>query len=686
MKVGNSGLARTRVIRLARHARWLAGAYLLLNTACGQVPAALDPSGNLWRVGRVNNTFTCGTFKVPPGILENIPCGDAIVTELDPTGTAVLYTTTLGGHGDSGGVAITADSVGNTYVAGYTTAPDFPVTSGVLQGKNAGPNTSRMDQSSVLPGGDAFIVKLNPDGSVAYSTFLGGSGNDIPTAISVDSTGLVYIVGSTSSPDFPLTSTPLRNKPSGGFVAKIAPDGQSLNFSTYFPASIYGLAVDSAGAVYMTGFVDGAVLTTPGSLQPTFGGGPTDAFAVKISSSGSLIYSTYLGGSQNDSASAIAVDSQGAAWIGGQTGSPNFPGTSGTGGAFLVKVSPDGTAIQTGSRFGPGTPNGFAHTTFVAVDSLDNVYASGDMNQFAGAFSASGFQPTPNAQLHIPCESFPSFLIEADSDGTPLYTSYLRQVGTIFVTAPSHLLIYGNTFSNLDLTSSPVINFQCPVNSASYTVPIAPGEIVSIFGYGLGPETGIAAQPDSDGRYPTFFEGVEVQFNGVSLPLLYVQAALINTVVPKNPRGGTIQVSYQGQSAPPLNVSGQSANPGVFVVMNQDWTVNSQANPAKFGSIISVFATGIDIEGVNFPDGQVAPLAPLLPFDFALYGDAVSFTGIPGIILWEGAAPGLIFGVDQINVQLPESLSVTAPFSSVPMIVKSSYLYSSPPFVIFVAP
>jgi uncharacterized protein (TIGR03437 family) len=148
----------------------------------------------------------------------------------------------------------------------------------------------------------------------------------------------------------------------------------------------------------------------------------------------------------------------------------------------------------------------------------------------------------------------------------------------------------------------------------------------------------------------------------------------------------TVEVSYQGQSAPVLDIYGNPVNPGAFAVVNEDRTVNSQAHPAKPGSIVSVYATGMDMFGVNFPDGQVVPLSPLLPLNFSLNGDSVTFAGIPGTILWEGSAPGYIFGLVQINVQLPASLPPASAATAVPMVIVSSYIFSSPAFPVFVAP
>src|SRR5579864_1066820 len=235
---------------------------LLVALAClpglvcyGAIPAAsaiaVDPSGNVWLTGRtttasipvtpdaIQSSFissTCGTFKIPPGIYVPINCGDAFVLKLDPTGN-VLYATYLGGQGDDGGLAIAVDRSGNVYITGYTGSSDFPITEGVLQSKNAGPPVQgSLFSGAISPGGDVFVTKLNPDGSLAYSTFLGGSGNDVPAAIQVDRDGVVYVAGRTESTDFPLTSTPVRSARGLGVVAKINPDGSALGYSTYFSA------------------------------------------------------------------------------------------------------------------------------------------------------------------------------------------------------------------------------------------------------------------------------------------------------------------------------------------------------------------------------------------------------------------------------------------------------------------
>ena len=460
-----------------------------------------------------------------------------------------------------------------------------------------------------------------------------------------------------------------------------------LVFSTYSPASIESLAVDSSGNIYLTGGAGAGFVTTPGVVQSAFGGGGLDAYVTKLSASGdSLIYSTYLGGSGRDEVDTIAVDSEGAVWVGGSTDT-GFPGISGSGGAFLLKLSADGSRIESGSSFGPHKPVGGSAVGYVALDALDNAYAFGYMIQATGPFSPSGFQTTTNAQLSNPCNVFPSgstFLVETAPNGDWVYASYACQLDAILVLAPGHLFTHSNSASMPYLTTPPPMNTAAATNAASYSPAIAPGEVVSLFGAGLGPTNGVVGEPDANGRYPTSLAGVQMTFSGVPAPLLYVQSGQLNAVVPREVGSSTIQVNYQGQTAPSVTSSTQAFNPGVFAVVNQDGTVNSKANPAHAGSTISIYATGAGAPPL--PDGQIVPLSPLFPFDAESRGDAVLLSGIPGAIVWEGAAPGLILGVNQINVQIPPSLPVSAPSTSMSMIVQCAMSFNSQPFAVFVAP
>jgi hypothetical protein len=280
--------------------------------------------------------------------------GDAFVAKLAPDGSALLYSTYLGGSWSEEARDIAVDSLGAAYVVGYTEAtPEFPLV-------------------NPLPwpagGYDAFVAKLAPDGArLIYSTRLGGDTDDYGNGIAIDASGAAYVTGYTYSTDFPTTNALQpqigRYGDADAFVVKIAPEGGSLIFGTYLGGLLAdtgsGIAVDTAGAVYVTGGTSALDFPTMNPLQPALAG-PSDAFLSKLSPDGSsLVYSTYLGGSARDGGGEIAVDLAGAVYIGGQTGSLDFPTTpaalqplfggdvcaGGDSDAFVVKITDDSLAM-----------------------------------------------------------------------------------------------------------------------------------------------------------------------------------------------------------------------------------------------------------------------------------------------------------------------------------------------------
>jgi Beta-propeller repeat/Putative binding domain, N-terminal len=249
--------------------------------------------------------------------------GDAFVTKINAAGSAYVYSTYLGGSGYDIGYGIAADATGNAYVTGVTQSIDFP-TMNPLQASYRG----NVDENE---NGDAFVTKINPSGSAyVYSTYLGGSGGDAGYGIALDSSGNAYVTGRADSSDFP-TTNPLQTYAGIGntFVTKINTAGSEYIYSTYLGGSAaslgFGIAVDGSGNAYVTGDA-GANLTTVNPLQATFGGFSGDAFAMKINAAGSAyVYSTYLGGSGTDYGTGIAVDGAGNAYVTGLTDSPDFP-------------------------------------------------------------------------------------------------------------------------------------------------------------------------------------------------------------------------------------------------------------------------------------------------------------------------------------------------------------------------
>ncbi|HEY3132795.1 MAG TPA: SBBP repeat-containing protein [Acidobacteriota bacterium] len=243
---------------------------------------------------------------------------DAFVAKLSPGGSALTYSTYLGGSRRDYANGVAVDATGNCYVTGYTESSDFPTTNGVQTGSGGGV--------------DAFVAKFNPAGSaLAFSTYLGGSGTDIGLGIAADSAGNAYVAGSTDSTNFP-TMAAFQSANRGGadaFVAKIRSSGSVLLYSTYLGGIKNDLgtavAVDSAGSAYVTGYTESSGFPTANAMQSS-NLGDFDAFVTKLDPAGSrLLYSTYLGGGSGDFGLGIAVDSSGNAYVTGYTDSTNFP-------------------------------------------------------------------------------------------------------------------------------------------------------------------------------------------------------------------------------------------------------------------------------------------------------------------------------------------------------------------------
>ena len=310
---------------------------------------AVDSSGDAFVTGDTQSADFPTASPLQAALAGN---SDAFVTELDPTGSSLVYSTYLGGGGADVGEGIALDSSGNAYVAGYTFSTDFP--------------TAHPIQSAIAGGVDAFIAKLNSAGSAfGYSTYFGGSGTDQALAIAVDSSGNAYITGNTTSANLPATAGALSTTYQGNgdaFFAKLNAAGSSVLYSSYLGGvdsdSGIGIAVNSSGNIYLTGSTRSSNFPTASAFQTTFGGGTCgtgscfDAFVSQVDASGgSLVYSSYLGGSSADYGYAITLDSSGNAYVTGSTASPNFPatggvlqpgyaGTGGKGDAFVVKVGP----------------------------------------------------------------------------------------------------------------------------------------------------------------------------------------------------------------------------------------------------------------------------------------------------------------------------------------------------------
>ena len=302
--------------------------------------ASISNDENIIDTESTNFPTTAGAFQTSIGGI----IGNAFVTKINASGSALVYSTYLGGSGGDSGFGIAVDGSGNAYVTGDTESTNFP-TANALQPTFGGGQI------------DAFVTKINPSGSaLGYSTYLGGSGADDGFGIAVDGLGNAYVTGTTESTNFP-TANALQPTSGGSydaFVTKINASGSALVYSTYLGGSGgdsgFGIAVDGSGNAYVTGDTESTNFPTANALQPTFDGGLGDAFVTEIDASGSaLVYSTYLGGSTGDLAAGIAVDASSNAYVTGFTISTNFPTTAGAfqtniggfnGNAFVTKIGP----------------------------------------------------------------------------------------------------------------------------------------------------------------------------------------------------------------------------------------------------------------------------------------------------------------------------------------------------------
>ena len=346
--------------------------YLGGNSYDEALAIAVDSTGAAYITGDTSS----GTFPIVGSLKTTNASIDAFVTKISSSGTSLVYSTFLGGGGNDHGFAIAVDSSGSAYVTGDTSSANFPVLSGF---------------QATLAGGfwDAFVTKLTAAGALSYSTYLGGNGIDEGHGISVDSSGAAYIGGWTASTNFPMQS-PIQGSSKGGydaFVTKIAPGGNSLIYSTYLGGSqddqALALAVDSSGSAYVTGPTGSADFPTVSAYQSAYKFG--DAFVAKLAPSGaSLTYSTYLGGSSAESSYGIAVDSAGSAYVTGKTLSADFPvagpyqpKNAGNYDVFVTKLAAAGNALVYSTYVGgKGAEVGYA----IAVDSAGSAYVAGWTN------------------------------------------------------------------------------------------------------------------------------------------------------------------------------------------------------------------------------------------------------------------------------------------------------------------
>ncbi|MEO8099576.1 MAG: SBBP repeat-containing protein [Acidobacteriota bacterium] len=350
------------------------------------------------------------------------PYDPAISLVIDPV---ITYSTYLGGSGTGAVTAVARDGIGNLYAAGWTESMDFPI-AGAAQAINRG-------------GVDAFVVKLSADGSsLLYATYIGGLGDDRAAGIAVDSLGQAYVAGATGSSDFPMLAAARSTFAGGkeGFALKLNAVGSGPVYSTYVGGSGYDLAtaiaVDASGNAYVAGDTYSADYGVVNPVQASLGGN-MDGFLTKLDLNGARVFSTFLGGSLDDHVGGIAVDGTGNAVLAGGTFSTNFPVIAAIQGlnaggqdVFVTKLETTAPAqIIYSTYLGStgGNPAAPEQANAIALDSSGNAYVT-------GVVSSAGFPVTPGTFQASFAGSRDVFVTKLNAAGSArLYSTYLGWTG-----------------------------------------------------------------------------------------------------------------------------------------------------------------------------------------------------------------------------------------------------------------
>jgi len=548
----------------------------------------------------------------------------------------LLYATFLGGGSNEWGLGIAVDGSGAAYVTGGTSSLDFPTTPGAFD-------------TSYNGNGDAFVVKLNSTGTaLAYATFLGGSGGDAGSAITVDRAGDAYVTGYTSSSDFPTTTGAFDTSYNGVdtfFIVKLNTTGTALVYSTFLGRGVAGcvdyigychdcgIAVDSSGAAYVTGGTNSSDFpTTPGAFDTSYNGGEWDAFVVKLNSTGSaLAYATFLGGSGSERGMGITIDSSGAAHITGATGSSDFPitpaafDTSYNGGdcdAFAVKLNPTGSALVYATFLGGDRgDNGYD----IAVDSSGAAYIT-------GVTRSSDFPTTPGAfDQAFDCHYSDAFVSKLNATGSALaYSTFLGgnedsdeghsiavdSSGAVYVTGLTYSVDFPTTTGAFTTTKNGghtdafVVKFNPPGSALLYATFLGGGDWdegsgIAVDGSGTAYVTGRTYSSD----FPTTAGAFDTSYDGGH----YGYEAF----VAKLSVGGGAPVIYVPDDYPTIQAAVDAATPGDTIIVRD----------GTYAENVRVDKDHLTIKSENGPASTIVKAGGSGDYVFALLADYVNISG-----------------------------------------------------------
>ena len=569
---------------------------------------AVDSGGYVYVVGHTNSyDFPYSNVAASPSFNPPYTVG-AFIIKLDPTLSTYLYSIILAGSNNDIAQGVALDSATNAFVVGYTQSADFPVTNGAAQTGSGG-------------GWDAFVTGINAAGTgFVYSTYFGGSGNDYGNAIAADAAGNVFITGQAGSANFPVSSSALQSKLAGGsdaFVAKLAAGTGSVVYSTYLGGSgnDFGgaIAIDSGGAVYVAGETASADFPVVNAFQKTFGGGNGDIFVAKLNAAGqSLVYSTFLGGSGEDSAYGLALDTAGDAYLTGASTSTDFP------------------VSDSFQKTNQATLNG-------VVAALDS---SGSALLFSSYLGGTGASGDYGNSVAFGCTSGLVMTGSATSTNFPITSGVL---GATYGGGASDAFVarIANTAGTPAITPGGIVNVAAPQPG-----PVAPGSLISVYGSNLA----LASLPVPSTPWPTTLAGATLTINGTPAPILFAGPGQINAQVPYevSPGAAVAVVTLPCGASAPVAFQVAAAAPYLWGAVNPDGSVNGSGQPARAGQYVEVFLTGIG--AVNPPLATGAP-ASATPFSSpaAPYSATIGATSAPVALV---LVPTYV-GFAQANVLVP---------------------------------
>ena len=610
--------------------------------------AAVDSQGNLVIAGTTDSQ----DFPLVSPLISRTNPQAGFIVKLNSQLTAILFSTRLGGgQGVTSANSVALDSAGNIYVTGGTGASDFPTTAGAFQ--TTGPASTNMGFPVF-----AFVTEISPNAtSIIYSTFFGsdsttcigdsGCGGTVGStsgdAIVIDKTGAVVIGGGTTANQLPVTPGTLGQQCDctreaegsplyiqSGFLAKFAAGLAQLDWATYIPLaqtgpeseygiSITTLAIDTQDNVIFGGSASSGLVVTNGALQTAFPG--ANPFSIP----------TYAG--------------------------------------FVAKVDPSAKGYLFSTYFGSlgfGSPSG---VTQLLLDPQGEIWLTGG--------STSSALPFPSS---VPLLGS-TYIGELSADGASIIDAITAPAGAAgqgVVLAPNGspavLGTAGSLLLDLPGQSGSLVGIE---NSAGIQVSsdVAPYELVSLFGVGLGPAKALEGQVVK-GALTSSLGGVQVLFNNIAAPLLYAGPNQIDAIIPSSVFGqdtATVQVITPNGTLTGPTLSVVPSEPEVFqngppmpaggsaIALNQDGSLNSASNPAVAGSVVTVWATGGGLQNTPGRDGLIATFldSPVLPVSVlnASHVNQNGENGVPSLeVLYAGNAPGMVTGTLQVNFRLPENL------------------------------